>query len=146
MAQFFVGVEAALQELLERTDRIETALYAQQDFTMATFEKAVEALIDYTRSLKAENELLRSDDDADKEAIAAAVDARMTAEAALAVAQAEIEADGAEEDRLFGLIQEVLPTPDEEEEEPIVGDPMPEPEPEPEPMPEPETEAEPVAE
>lgn len=132
MAQFFVGVEAALQELLERTDRIETALYAQQDFTMATFEKAVEALIDYTRSLKAENELLRSDDEADKEAIAAAVDARMTAEAALAVAQSEIAADGAEEDRLYGLIQEVLPTPDEEEEEPIVGDPMPEPMPEPE--------------
>lgn len=134
MAQFFVGVEAALQELLERTDRIETALYAQQDFTMATFEKAVEALIEYTRSLKAENELLRSDDEADKDAIAAAVDARMTAEAALAVAQAEIEADGAEEDRLYGLIQEVLPTPDdEEEEEPIVGDPMPEPMPEPDP-------------
>lgn len=139
MAQFFVGVEAALQELLERTDRIETALYAQQDF-MATFEKAVEALIDYTRSLKAENELLRSDDEADKEAIAAALDARMTAEAALAVAQAEIEADGAEEDRLFGLIQEVLPTSDEDEEEPIVGDPMPEPEPEPMPEAEPVTE------
>jgi len=140
MPQFFVGVEAALQELLERTDRIETALYAQQDSTMATFEKAVEALIDYTRSLKTENDLLRSDDEADKDAIVAAVDARMTAEAALAVAQAEIEADGAEEDRLFGLIQEVLPTTDEDEDEPIVGDPMPEPEPEPEP------EAEPVAE
>lgn len=143
MAQFFVGVEAALQELLERTDRIETALYAQKD-SMATFEKAVEALIDYTRSLKAENELLRSDDEADKKAIAAAVDARMTAEAALAVAQSEIAADGAEEDRLYGLIQEVLPTPDDEdeEEEPIVGDIMPEPMPEPEPEPE----AEPVTE
>lgn len=122
MAQFFVGVEAALAELLERTDRIETIL----EDSVASFEMAVEALIDYTRSLKAENDLLRADDDADAAALAEAMGARMAAEAALAAAQAEIEADGAEEDRLFGLIQEVLPTPPVEED--------------PEPMPEPPTE------
>jgi hypothetical protein len=112
MAQFFVGVEAALAELLERTDRIETIL----EDSVASFEMAVEALIDYTRSLKAENALLKADDEADAAALAAAEAKVAEAEAALAAANAEIEADGAEEDRLFGLIQEVLPTPPVEEE------------------------------
>ena len=126
MTQFLVGVEAALQELLERTDRIETTLSNLEDY-MASFEMAVDALVDYTIALKAENEVLKADDEADAAALAAA-EARVTeAEAAFAAAQAEIAADTAEEERLFGRIQEVLPTPEAEEEEPVVGDPMPEP-------------------
>jgi hypothetical protein len=123
MAQFFVGVEAALAELLERTDRIETIL----EDSVASFEMAVEALIDYTRSLKEENALLKADDEADAAALAAAEAKVAEAEAGFAAAKAELAADGAEEDRLFGLIQEVLPTPPVEEEEPVVGDPIPEP-------------------
>lgn len=133
MAQFFVGVEAALAELLERTDRIESTLSVLEEQLVASFEMAVEALIDYTRSLKEENVLLKADDEADAAALAAA-EAKVTeAEAALAAANAAIAEDGAEEERLFGLIQEVLPTPAVE--------------PEPEPMPEPPAEppAEPAA-
>jgi ABC-type phosphate transport system auxiliary subunit len=122
MAQFFVGVEAALAELLERTDRIETLL----EDSVASFEMAVEALIDYTRSLKAENALLKADDEADAAALAAAEAKVAEAEAAFAAVKDELAADTAEEDRLFGLIQEVLPTPPVEEE------------PSPEPMPEPQ--------
>lgn len=117
MAQFIVGTEAALQELLTRTARIETTLLSLETALMANFENAVEALISYARSLKEENELLRSNDEADAAALAAANQARMSAEAALAAAQAEIQADTAEENRLFGLITEVLPTPPEAEAE-----------------------------
>lgn len=120
MAQFIVGTEAALQELLTRTERIETTLLSLETALMANFENAVEALIDYARSLKDENALLRSNDEADAAALAAANQARMSAEEALAVAQAEIQADTAEENRLFGLITEVLPTPPEAEAEDTV--------------------------
>lgn len=167
MNQYIVGAEAALAELLHRTDAI---LDQQRAFqgqltkihealrTMATFEDKVAALIDYAKMLKLENDALRADDDADAAALAAAESARAEAEAALAAANAEIAADTAAEEALGAKITELLapapePTPDPEptpepkptpeepvEEEPVVGDPMPEPEPEPvveEPAPEP---------
>lgn len=110
MAEFFVGVEAALAELLTRTDRIEQTLSNLEDY-MASFEMAVDALVDYTIALKAENDALKADDEADAAALAGAELKVLEAEAALAAAQGEIAADSAEEERLFGRIQEVLPTP-----------------------------------
>ena len=128
MPQFFVGVEAALAELLERTDRIESSLDTLHD-TMTSFESAVEMLADYALALKAENALLTADDEADAAALAAAEAKVSEAEAALAAAQAEIAADTAEEQRLLARIAEVLPAAEPEpipEEEPVVGDPQPE--------------------
>ena len=111
MPQFFVGVEAALAELLERTDRIESSLDTLHE-SMASFESAVDMLVDYALALKAENALLIADDQADDDALAAANAKVIEAEAALAAAQSEIAADTAEEERLFGRIAEVLPTPE----------------------------------
>ncbi len=111
MTQFFVGVEAALQELLTRTDRIEQTLSDLEDDLVASFEMAVDALVDSTIALKAENDALKADDEADAAALAAAEAKVAETEAALAAAQGEIAADTAEEERLFGRIQEVLPTP-----------------------------------
>jgi exonuclease VII small subunit len=71
MPQFIVGIEAALQELLERTDRIESSLDTLHD-TMTSFESAVDMLVDYALALKAENALLIADDQADDDALAAA--------------------------------------------------------------------------
>ncbi len=111
MPQFFVGVEAALAELLERTDRIESSLDTLHD-TMTAFESAVDMLVDYALALKAENALLVADDQADDDALAAANAKVIEAEAALATAQAAIDADNAEEGRLLGRIAQVLPEPE----------------------------------
>ena len=144
MTKFLVGTEAALTELLERTERNETTL--QSILTvMATFETAVEALVDYAKALKAENALLAANDEADAAAITAANAKVAETEAALAATQTELAEDTAEEERLLPLIASVLPTDEEPMPEPEP-EPMPEPEPtpEPEPMPEP-TPEEPVA-
>jgi outer membrane biosynthesis protein TonB len=144
MTQFLVGTEAALTELLERTERIETNLSTALTI-MATFETAVEALVDYAKALKAENALLAANDEADAAAITAANAKVAETEAALAATQTELAEDTAEEERLLPLIASVLPTDEEPMPEPEP-EPMPEPEPtpEPEPMPEP-TPEEPVA-
>lgn len=123
MTKFLVGTEAALNELLERTERIENNLSTALTI-MATFETAVEALVDYAKALKVENALLVANDEADAAAIAAANAKVAEAEAALNASQAEMAADTAEEDRLLPLIASVLspepePTPEPTLEEPV---------------------------
>lgn len=143
MTKFLVGTEAALMELLERTERIETDLQSLRGTIMVTFEQAVELLVEYTKALKAENVLLAANDEADAAAIAAAEAKVAETEASLAAAREEIASDTAEEVRLTALIGEVLPPAEEPpaEEPPMEEPPTEEPpaeEPTPEPTPEPE--------
>jgi ABC-type transporter Mla subunit MlaD len=112
MTQFLVGTDAALTELLKRTERIEINLSTALTI-MATFETAVEALVDYAKALKIENALLAANDEADAAAIAAANAKVAETEAALAATQAELAEDTAEEDRLLPLIAGVLPVQEE---------------------------------
>lgn len=151
---YIVGAEAALQELLHRSDAIPDRLCAiSEQLTIITskltrlemnFEENVQLLINYAKALKAQLDALSS---GETEAIIAGLQAEVAATAAaLAAAQQEIAADTAQEETLGAQIVELLsppvvvepepePTPEPEpepvvdEEEPVVGDPIAEPEP-----------------
>ena len=149
---YLVGAEAALQELLYRSDAFGerlTVITEQLTITTTkltrlemTFEENVQLLINYAKALKAQLDALNS---GETEAIIAALQAEVAATgAALAAAQAEIAADTAQEESLGAQITELLsppvveepePTPEPGpvagEEDPVVGDPIVEPAPEP---------------
>lgn len=151
-----VGVEAALGELLERTDRIIDQLITLEE-SMASIEERAAAVIQYLdadrKALVAEMALVKADldaalaDDVADEAMKAELQSKFDA----AVAERDefklaLDADVAEESALGDLLTpfeeemkpEPTPTPDPE--------PMPEPEPTPEPEPMPEPTPEPTPE
>lgn len=112
MPQFIVGTDAALAELLERSERIENVLLSIEN-TMLSFELVVDALADYAVALKEENALLKSND-ADMEAALETAQAKVVeTEQALSAANAAISADDAEENRLKAKILTILPSVEE---------------------------------
>jgi len=144
---YIVGAEAALQELLHRSDatadsldnidrRLSALTSALTRFQM-TFEENVQLLINYTKALKAKLDAI---DSGATDAIIAGLQAEVAATAAaLTAAQAEIAADTAQEEALNPQILELLAEP-EAPAEPVEEEPAPEPEApvEEEPAPEPE--------
>lgn len=116
---YFVGTDAALAELLQRTDAISehlTIIDSRLETLAMTFEEYVQLLINYAKALKTQLEAMQSGaTDALIEGLQAEVEAT---KARLNEALAEIAADTAQEESLGAQIAELLAPSVAEEPEP----------------------------